>query len=135
MPLPAPLPDSACLVAQINMRGVVASAGGNSINAENIFYFRRTSGVPTLSETVLETAFQNNVALTILAALNLRYTQTLNAVRMINDTTRPFVFVNRAIAGSITGDSMPSNTAVYILSRTAYRGKSFKGGKHFFPLS
>jgi hypothetical protein len=117
------------------MRGIVSSAGGNSINVENIFYFRRLTTVNVLSETVLETAFQNNLALTILAALNLRYTQTLNAVRFINDQTRPFVFVNRAIAGTITGDSMPSNTAVYMLSRTAYRGKSFKGGKHFSPLS
>jgi len=135
MPLPSPLPDTSCNVAQINMRGIISSAGGSSVNAENIFYFRRTTTVNVLAEASVEAAFQANVVLPILAALNLRYTQTRNSVRFINDVTRPFVDVARAIAGSITGDSMPVNTSLYLLSRTAFRGRSFKGGKFFFPLS
>lgn len=135
MPLPTPIPDNQCLVAQINMRGIVSSAGGEAKNALNVFYFRRTVSSIPLNVVNVEAAFQAGPVVPILAALNLRYSQTANEVRMINDCTRPFLTVPRALPGLITGDSMPVNTAIYILSRTAFRGKSFKGGKHFFPLS
>lgn len=135
MPLPVPIPDNQCVVIEVQMHGTVSSAGGDAKNANNIFHFRRTSVVNPITEVAAEAAFNTNVSAALIAALNLRYTQTFNAVRFINDATRPFVDVPRTGPGAITGDSMPLDSSLYVLGRSSFRGKSFKAGKHLFPLS
>jgi hypothetical protein len=130
-----PIPTPSMVNIEVQMQGL-ASAGGSNNRAANFkfHYIRSTISNPFIPADI-EAAFQATIAVPILAALNLRYAQTFNTVRCIDDASQvPYQFP-RAVAGSITGDSMPMFCSAYVLFRTSLRGRSYRGSKHFFPLS
>src|SRR5690242_12221631 len=110
-----PIPDNQCLVAEVQMQGVVSSAGGTTHNVNNIYYFQRSTPSNVLSEIAIETAFHGTVEAAVLAALNNTYTQTQTVVRMIDDADRQGVSVTRAGVGAIAGDRMPQENQVFCL--------------------
>jgi hypothetical protein len=122
-------------VAQIQMQGLVSARGSTSRNADWLFYFVCATPVGAILKTQVEAAFQAAVAVPLVGALNLRYAQTFNAVRLLANALDPFVQVPRAVVGGITGDSMTTVNSLYVLLRTGIRGKNYRGSKHFFPLS
>ena len=130
-----PIPSNQINVAEVIMNGVVAAGGSNNRVAQFTFHYRRTAISPPLSKTALETVFNTSVAAPILLALNARFSQTTNTVRWVNDAQDAPVPVSRTGVGGVTGDSMPTIQAVFILFRTGLRGRSYRGSKHFFPLS
>jgi len=130
-----PLPDSSLSICEVQMRGLVAAKGSNSRNSVSIWHFKRGSTSGTLSEAAIETAFQAAIAVPVTDALNERYSQTFNTVRMIEDVSRLEYQNARAVAGAITGDSMPTTMMAFLLARTVYRGKNFLGKKKLFPFS
>jgi hypothetical protein len=117
------------------MQGIGAAGGSTSRNFNFRFNYKRTTNANPLSETVLETAFNGAPTTAILAALNIRFTQTLNVVRFVEDAQRPAVSVSRVGTGAVTGDGMPMHNAAFILKRMGIRGRGAHGSNHFGPLS
>jgi hypothetical protein len=111
------------------------AGGSNAVPSDSVWQFRRTSNINTLSKSSLEAAFQTNIALNVVAALNARYAQTLTTVRWVNDAYDKPTSTTRAIAGSIAGECMPTSLSVFFLGRTAFRGGIHRGSKKLFPLS
>jgi hypothetical protein len=125
------LPDAQLLHAEIIVFGTNDAAGSNATPCQNVFHYRRNSIVNPISKPNLNTVFQANVLTPILAASNARYKPNNVTIRMINDPLdAPQAFAAGG-AGAIGTDSEPSDDAVYMLLRTAVRGRSFFGSKHF----
>lgn len=120
---------------EVIMKGSAAAAGSNAKNVYNVFHFRRTTVINPFSKAQLEAAFQTNIALIILAALNVRYTQTSTSVRIMNDPLDQAVDFTRVIVASIAGDSMPMHNCAFLKVQTGIKGKSFRGRKFLGPIS
>lgn len=118
-------------VAEVVMAGVMAAGGSNAKNVQSVFHYRLSvlGGAPT--KAALETIFQATIPVVFVAAANVRYTQSGNSVRGLNDATDAYQTVTRALPGAIATDSMPTIDSVYMLLRTAKRGANYRGSKHF----
>jgi hypothetical protein len=130
-----PVADTSKLHAEIIVYGRTASGGGGVIRTVTTFHYRRNAVVVTLDKTMLDTAFQTAIVVPMAAALNNRWTQDYNTVRMINDPLDVATLFPHAAVGGVAGDSMPTLNAAYVLMRTAFRGKSYRGFKRFGPLN
>lgn len=130
-----PIPNNQIRIAEIVMQGIRSSQGANSKNFSFVFHYRRTSVSNTPDETVLLTQFNTNFAVNAVNYLNNTYTNNLLTCRFLDDAQRAVVPMSVNNVGAIAGDSMPSHASVFILLRTALRGRSYRGGKHFGPLS
>src|ERR1700722_1153087 len=130
-----PLPNNALTHAEVRVFGTVAAAGVLPKQAIFSFHYRRTATSVNATESALDTIFQANIAVPLFLALNVRILQTFNTVRFMDDPTRQLLQVSHALAGAVTGDSMPTANGVSLLYRTAYRGKSGRGANRFFPIS
>lgn len=130
-----PIPSTDVNVVEITMQGTMASGGSNIVPTAFVFHYLRNSTVPAISKTNVEAEFELGPVVALLAALNNRYTQTFNLVRWLNDATDMPMSFTRSGVGAITGDSLPSDAAIYMLIRTALRGQSYRGSKHFGPAS
>jgi hypothetical protein len=130
-----PVADNKKLHAEIIVYGRTSSAGSGVIRTVNTFHYRRNAVVVPADKTALDTAFQAAVVVPMGAALNNRWTQDFNTVRFINDPLDPPTSFSHAVVGGRTGDSMASLNCAYVLMRTAFRGKSYRGFKRFGPLS
>ena len=130
-----PVPDNLRLHAEIIVYGRTASGGSGIIHTVNTFHYRRQAVAVAMSKTALDTAFQAAIVVPMAACLNNRWTQDFNTVRMINDPLDPPTNFPHAAVGGVAGDSMPTLNAAYVLMRTAFRGKSFRGFKRFGPLN
>jgi len=130
-----PIPNNQIRVAEIKMQGIRSTQGSTSKNYEFVFHYRRTTVSNIPDEVILEASFQSNIATALVALLNESYTQTANTVRFVDDALRATEIVSRSLAGGVSGDSMPAHASNFILYRTALRGKSYRGSKHFGPLS
>ena len=122
-------------VVEIAMNGLIASRGSNTVNTAFVFHFRRISILPAFSYANVEAAFGAAIGANIAAALNARWSGTVNVLRDIMDGTNAPVSIANADVGAIAGDSEPPNTAVYLAMKSGLRGKNFRGGKHFSPVS
>lgn len=125
------LPDAQLLHAEIHVLGTQAAGGSNATPCQNVYYYRRLAIVNPLSKAALNTIFQATVIAPLLAAANVRYSPNTLNIRMINDPLDVATTFAVAGAGAIGTDSEPSDDAVYMLMRTAQRGRSFRGSKHF----
>lgn len=130
-----PLPANQITQIEIVVNGVVGAGGSNSRPAQVVYHFRRNNTVQPLSKSNISIAFQAAFVAPMLAALNARYTQQNNAIRWLNDIEDPYAFFTNSNPGAITGDSMPTDQAAFLLLRTTLRGKFARGSKHFFPFS
>lgn len=128
------IPSTEITHVEIVMALSVAAAGSNAKPFNNVFNFRRTGTVLAVSKTQVETAFQAAIAVPVMAALSVRAAQTGNSVRWIDDAGDAPQTVTRAVAGAITGESQATYDAVSIELKTALRGRSGRGSKHFGPL-
>lgn len=130
-----PIPSTDVNVAEITMQGTMAAGGSNTIPTAFVFHYLRASTVPAISKTNVEAEFEAGPVVALLAALNNRFTQTQNLVRWVNDAQDLFQSFTRSGVGAVTGDSMPSDNAIFMNLRSALRGQSYRGGKHFGPAS
>lgn len=126
---------STSLCCEIAMLAVSASEGGGVKNFANVFHFQRTSPSGTLNKTNVEAAFNTAITPSILAALNLDYTQTMDTIRMIDDAMDPVVAVTRSGVGGRSGGRLPDFAAATIRMNSATRGRFARGSKHFGPLA
>jgi len=130
-----PVADNKKLHAEIIVYGRTASGGSGIIRTVNTFHYRRNAVVVALDKAALDAAFQTAIVVPMAAALNNRWTQDFNTVRMINDPLDPPANFAHAAVGGVAGDSMPTLNAAYVLMRTPFRGKSYRGFKRFGPLN
>jgi hypothetical protein len=121
--------------AELILKGNMSAQGSNTINVVNVFHYARTAGTGAPDKASLATSFQTIVLPSILAVLNNSLTYTDISVRWFDDVEDPFLDVTISKPGGVSGDRMAPQNAVFILLRTGKRGKSFKGGHHFGPLS
>lgn len=122
-------------VVEIVTLGVAAAEGSNPTNVIQVYNYVRGNLTPTPVKSAIEAAFQTNVMASFLAAANVGYTQSWTAIRYPQDPTDNAIQFVEGGVGAITGDRLPTSLAVYVLQRSALRGKSYRGSKHFGPLS
>lgn len=130
-----PTPPVTATVVQIAMKGLMAAAGSQSVKTVFLFHFRRSTGAGAPSKANIDAAFQAAIATPIAAALNNRWAATVDSLRFLNSALDGDVDFSSALIGLISGDSMPSDQAAYLLMRTGVRGKSYRGSKHLGPMS
>lgn len=129
------IPANQLINIEIISKGIIAAGGSNAKAVNNVYTFRRTNTTLPVSKPNIEAAFQAAIMIPVTNALNAAYTQTGNALRFLNDATDPHQLVARAVAGQIAGARQQNYDAVAMTLRTAYRGKSGRGSKHFSPIS
>lgn len=130
-----PLPLTSLFTAEVIHSGTVASAGSNARRFDFVWHFVRAAITNSPSESALATAFIANIVTPTMAALNVRATTERVSVRFMEDPTRRAVFTSDTTPGAITGDSLPMTDAAYLLVNTPLRGRSYRGSKHFYPMS
>lgn len=130
-----PIPANQQIHIEVGMFGEASSQGSTSKNILNVYHFQRVPTTSPVNKAHVESAFQSSIGVLVLALLNIRYNQTQNTVRIIDDAMDAPVAFPVTAAGAITGDSMPSYAAAFVLMKTSLRGRSYRGNKHFGPLS
>jgi hypothetical protein len=130
-----PIPLNQVRVAEIVLRGQIAAGGSDAVNTAFVFHYRRTAVTVDPAKAALNNAFTAGPAAAIAAALNVSWEASLHDIRWLNDAEDPYLSVTATEIGAIAGDRLPSDDAVFLLFRTALRGRRFKGGKHLAPFS
>lgn len=130
-----PISPSLITQAEVIVNGIVTAGGSNTRAAAQVYHYRRTSVVPPLSKSALATIFISTMIPLIRACLSTRYTGTNITVRWLNDALDAPFPTPSVGAGLVTGDSMPTTQAAFLLFNTGLRGKSYRGSKHIFPLA
>lgn len=131
----APIPDNEKLLIEITTRATVAAGGSGARPVDFVTHWRRAATVNPFSKSQCDTAYQAAIAVPLFAALNLTCTQQYNQIRVVNDAQDAFVGFSHAVVGSITGDRMSVVNAAFLLLKTGFRGRSYKGSKHLGPMS
>jgi len=121
-------------VFELKMNGVCAASSGGNKTFSFVFHYRLTS-VPRPTPAQLITAFDNSIAPGIVTLLNVDYTGTTYDCRDMEDAFNQYVTVVNGQVGATTGDRLPMDMAVAMLYRSAERGRNFRGGKHFGPIT
>jgi len=121
--------------AEIIVKGAMTAQGSNTINTVNLFHYKKTAGSGASDKPSLVTQFVNTVLGPLAGVLNARWSSSIVSVRWFDDATDPYLDTPTVKPGIITGDSLPPHCALFLLQRTGLRGKSYKGGHHFGPLS
>jgi len=129
------IPQNQMICFEISMRGSIAAGGGSVKPLANVFHYRRLATVVDVSPAAVATAFETDILPTIMAGLNARATITQIGVRCIDDATAAEHVKTVSAAGAIVGDGLANFVCGTIRLRTAVRGRSAQGSKHFSPLS
>lgn len=130
----ATLPDNQLLTVEIIAQATVVAGGGDVKSIENVYQFRRQGVVAPTSKSMIEAAFQSNIQSLVNSALSVDYTQTNNLVRFLDDATDPYQAFAESGVGGITGGRGSNLEAVCLRLKTAQRGRSAHGSKHYSPL-
>jgi len=130
-----PIPATSIVQAEIQVSGIVTAGGSNTRKALQVYHYRRTSVAITPTKAALSTIFISTMIPLIRACLNARYTGVGVSIRWLNDALDQATLVASTGVGLVTGDSMPTTEAAFLLFQTGLRGKSYRGSKHIFPMS
>jgi len=129
------IPLTSILQAEIQVSGLVTAGGSSTRKALSVWHYRRTSTAVTPTKAALAAKFISDVIPSLRACLNARYTGVGVSVRWINDAVDQAVLTASTGVGLVSGDSMPTTEAAFLLFQTGLRGKSYRGSKHIFPMS
>lgn len=129
------IPAGNILNCQIVVHGTALTGGSTVTPSINVYNYVRTTSVNPFTKVALNTIFQATVITPLLAAMNIRYTPGFLDIRVLDDFNDAATVFPVAGAGAIATDSLPSDDAVYFLFRSALRGRSYRGSKHFGPAS
>lgn len=130
-----PIPLASVNTVEWILQGLIASGGSNSKNTVNVFHFRRTATAVDPSKSAINTILTTNILTPLALALNNRWSAVHSTVRYVNDATDAPQLFSQSAVGAVTGDGLSSLTAIFILQKSGLRGKNYRGGKHFGPLS
>lgn len=121
-------------VYELKMNGVCAASSGGNKNFSFVFHYRLVTGAAPLPSAVI-TQFDNLIAPGIAALLNVDWTGTTYDCRQMSDALAQYFTTVNTQVGATTGDRLPMDMAVAMLYRTLSRGRNFRGGKHFGPIT
>lgn len=130
-----PIPLNQVTVAEIVMRGLIAAGGSNAVRTNFVFHYRRLAVAVDPTKAALNTIFQSTVGDVIALALNVDWAGSLNDVRWVNDAQDAYASITSTAVGAVTGDRLQTFCSAYHLLRTGLRGRSFRGSKHWGPMS
>lgn len=120
---------------EIVTQAYAVARGGGVKNFFNVFHFRRTTTVNTLSKANINTAFAAGVGAAMLAALNVDYTQTGNTLRFFENPLDAPLTISQSGVGAVANDRLPDFNAAVIQMKSGVRGKPYRGSKHLGPVS
>lgn len=121
-------------VFELKMNGIVAASSGGNKPFSFVFHYRLTSvAIPTPADVI--TRFDNVIAPGIVNLLNVDWTGTTYDCRNMEDAFTQYFSATNGQVGATTGDRLPMDMAVAMLYRTTERGRNFRGGKHFGPIT
>jgi len=129
------IPATSIQNVMITILGTQAAAGSNIAPAQNIFTYRRLTTVNPFTKIAVANIFLTNVLAPYLAAANVRYTPTNLSIRILDDYNDAEAVIAAPGNGAILTADYAASGAVYMLYRTALRGRSFRGSKHFAGLN
>lgn len=121
---------------EVILRGTLLDNQERAIPCLNVFHFRRLVNTENFSPVNICSAFETAFKTSLLAATNVRYTMDQIECRGMDDPAAATAINPVGEAGTIgnAASAYTAANAVYILLRTGFRGKSFKGSKHFGGL-
>jgi hypothetical protein len=123
-------------VVEISVQGSVVETGGTARNIFNVFHYYQNPNQPSPpSAVVVANAFIAGPWAGILALLSIGYVGVQTLARYLDVTTNAFQNANAPGNGAVALPRQPAQQAVVGFFRTAVRGKSFRGSKHFGPLA
>ncbi|MFZ1006816.1 MAG: hypothetical protein WAN65_08270 [Candidatus Sulfotelmatobacter sp.] len=122
-------------IAEVKLFGNIAAAGGNSVNTLNIFHFRLSALGSAVTKGALNNAFATNIIVPYATACNVRWSAINSTARFVNDATDVEFSTTSPAVGLVATDSLPTDTCVSMLFRTALRGKRYRGGKRWAAAS
>jgi hypothetical protein len=132
MSLPAPITN----VVEISMQGSVVETGGTTRNVFNIFHYYQNPNQPSPpSAIVVANAFIAGPWAGILALLSIGYVGVQTLCRYLDSSSNAYQNANAPGTGALILPRQPAQQAIVGFFRTAVRGKSFRGSKHFGPLA
>lgn len=132
MSLPTPLTN----VVEISVQGSVVETGGTTRNIFNIFHYYQNPNQPSPpSAVVVANAFIAGPWAAILALLSIGYVGVQTLSRYLDSSANAFNTANPPGTGAVILPRQPAQQAVVGFFRSAIRGKSFRGSKHFGPLA
>jgi len=117
------------------IRGELLTTGGEIVPCLNVFHFKHHSGPTTTDPLNFLSSFTGGIQAELLAATVARYTLSQTEARFMDSPAEPVGIQVVEANGDIETDPYASDAAVYMLLRTGYRGRSFKGAKHFGGLA
>jgi len=129
------IPAASMITFEITLKGYISSGGGAVKNIANVFHYRRLGVTVDPNKTNIATAFETDILPTIVLALNDRANLTGIGVRCVDDATDAEMVKAITEVGAVTGDGLSNFNCVTIRLKSAVRGRSGMGSKHFGPLS
>lgn len=130
-----PIAETAKLVYELVFAGNIAAAGSNAKAIANVFHFRRTSTVNTVSKAAVAAAFKTSIGDIICAALHADFTQSSLTIRCLNDSEDLATSFAHNTVGAIAGQRLPTHVTVSMGLRTDTRGRYATGAKRFSPFA
>lgn len=129
------IPATSMLCFEVSLLGNIAAGGGSAKPVANIFHYRRTSTTVDVNKANLCAAFVASVLPTIVLGLNARVTFSQVTARCVDDATDATHSATISQVGAVVGDGLSNFNCVTIRLKSAVRGRSGMGSKHFAPLS
>jgi len=123
---------------EIVIKGLASAQGSDSQEVINVFHFRRTATTNDVVKGNVGTAFTTAVVTPLIAALNVTYGVSELYIRMLEDVTDAYhvhTVAGAPLAGAITGDRRKPSESAFLLLKTPYRGRSYRGSKRLGPMS
>lgn len=133
-----PVPDAQRFTVEMAVTGVIAAKGASEYRTTSIFRYRRGNGVPALNKTDIAATWQAMVGPPLVALLNESWSWSFIRTRFMEDPTDPYldvVPVGAPVVGAVAGDRLPPDNTAYILQRSIFRGKHYRNGRFFSPMS
>lgn len=115
--------------------GEIAAGGGNSEKSVNVWHYKRTAFVLTVSKAAVFNAWKAAIGDKIILALSERYVSQNVKIRIIDDPEDKFSLHSFTDPGAIAGESLPSHHCVLMNLKTATRGRYAQGRKFFSPIA
>jgi len=116
---------------EIVIRGTIARAPADVVNAVTVLNFRRLTNSPVFDPTDIASVFKTSWEATYKAIVAAEYAFNQYECRQLDDPTAATAVEPTAVVGTGVGDLYAPDTAIYMQLKTGFRGRSYFGSKHF----
>lgn len=118
------------------VQGHSNAADPRSPNVFNTWTYKRSVNTSPASKAAFIASFISGVATPIYPLLSVEYVMDNIQVRFLDDAWDAWqITTSGMVNGAVTGDAIPSGMGVSVRLGTGFRGKQFRGSKHFGPIA